>query len=38
MYSQGVEATSVDDVIEASGTGKSQVYHYFSDKTELRQS
>ena len=35
MYSQGVEATSVDDVIEASGTGKSQVYHYFSDKTEL---
>lgn len=35
MYTQGVEATSVDDVIEASGTGKSQVYHYFSDKTEL---
>lgn len=35
MYTQGVEATSIDDVIEASGTGKSQVYHYFSDKTKL---
>lgn len=35
MYVQGVEATSVDDVIAASGTGKSQVYHYFSDKVEL---
>lgn len=35
MYAQGVEATSIDDVIEASGTGKSQVYHYFADKIEL---
>lgn len=35
MYTQGVEGTSIDDVIDASGTGKSQVYHYFSDKTEL---
>lgn len=35
MYAQGVEATSIDDVIEASGTGKSQLYHYFCDKDEL---
>ncbi|MFD5827819.1 TetR/AcrR family transcriptional regulator [Lentzea sp. NPDC060358] len=35
MHTQGVEFTSVDHVIEASGTGKSQVYHYFADKTEL---
>ena len=27
MYTQGVEATSVDDVIEASGTGKSHFRH-----------
>jgi TetR/AcrR family transcriptional repressor of nem operon len=35
MYAQGVERTSLDDVIEVSGTGKSQMYHYFSDKSEL---
>lgn len=35
MYTQGVERTSLDDVIEVSGTGKSQMYHYFSDKSEL---
>lgn len=35
MYTRGVEATSIDDVIEASGTGKSQVYHYFEDKAAL---
>jgi TetR/AcrR family transcriptional regulator, transcriptional repressor for nem operon len=35
MYTQGVERTSLDDVIEVSGTGKSQLYHYFSDKSEL---
>lgn len=35
MYANGVEVTSIDDVIDASGTGKSQVYHYFADKTEL---
>ena len=26
---QGVHATSPDDVIEASHTGKGQFYHYF---------
>jgi len=35
MYTRGVERTSLDDVIEVSGTGKSQLYHYFSDKSEL---
>jgi len=35
MYRQGVERTSLDDVIEVSGTGKSQLYHYFKDKNEL---
>jgi AcrR family transcriptional regulator len=35
MYAHGVERTSLDDVIEVSGTGKSQMYHYFSDKSEL---
>ena len=37
FYMQGVEVTSIDDVIDASGTGKSQIYHYFgrTPKTEL---
>jgi TetR/AcrR family transcriptional repressor of nem operon len=35
MYERGVSAVSVGDVLEASGTGKSQFYHYFSSKEEL---
>ena len=35
MYENGVVATSLDDVLAASGTGKSQLYHYFSCKSEL---
>jgi AcrR family transcriptional regulator len=35
MYDRGVAATSLDDVLVASGTGKSQMYHYFSDKADL---
>ncbi len=35
MYRRGVAATSVDDVLAASGTGKGQFYHYFADKREL---
>lgn len=35
MYKRGVAATSVDDVLTASGVGKSQFYHYFSAKAEL---
>lgn len=35
MYLRGVGATSLDEVVEASGTGKSQLYHYFADKDAL---
>ena len=35
MYEHGVKATSVDDVLVASGCGKSQFYHYFSGKDDL---
>lgn len=31
----GVSATSVDDVLAASDTGKGQFYYYFSSKEEL---
>ncbi|BBX43426.1 TetR/AcrR family transcriptional regulator [Mycobacterium simiae] len=35
MYENGVAAASLDDVLAASGTGKSQLYHYFSSKSDL---
>ncbi len=35
MYERGVRATGVDDVLVASGCGKSQFYHYFSSKEDL---
>lgn len=35
FHERGVHATSVDDVLAASGAGKSQFYHHFSSKTEL---
>ncbi len=35
MYQRGVTATSLDDILAASGTGKSQFYHYFTDKDAL---
>jgi AcrR family transcriptional regulator len=35
MYERGVRATTVDDILAASGAGKSQFYHYFSDKNAL---
>lgn len=35
MYERGVNATSIEDVLAASGTGKSQLYHYFSSKEDL---
>lgn len=35
MYERGVAATSLDDILAASGTGKSQLYHYFKDRSEL---
>ncbi|MDK3256629.1 TetR/AcrR family transcriptional regulator [Blastococcus capsensis] len=35
MYERGVSATSIEDILAASGTGKSQFYHYFSSKEQL---
>jgi TetR/AcrR family transcriptional regulator, transcriptional repressor for nem operon len=35
FHKQGVGATSPDQVIEASGTGKGQFYHYFKNKEGL---
>jgi len=35
FHRQGVRATSPDDVIDASGTGKGQFYHYFKNKEGL---
>ena len=35
MYQRGVSATSLDDVLAAAGSGKSQLYHYFADKADL---
>lgn len=32
---RGFAATRVDEVLRASGTGKSQFYHYFDNKAEL---
>ena len=35
FHKQGARATSPDEVIEASGTGKGQFYHYFRSKEGL---
>jgi TetR/AcrR family transcriptional regulator, transcriptional repressor for nem operon len=35
MFERGVAGTSLDDVRQATGTSKSQLYHYFRDKSEL---
>nr|WP_231863794.1 TetR/AcrR family transcriptional regulator [Mycobacteroides abscessus] len=35
MYQKGVAATSLDDILAASSTGKSQLYHYFKDRSDL---
>jgi TetR/AcrR family transcriptional regulator, transcriptional repressor for nem operon len=35
MHVQGVQATTVDQVLEASGTGKSQFYNCFDSKEHL---
>jgi TetR/AcrR family transcriptional regulator, transcriptional repressor for nem operon len=35
FHKQGVAATSPDQVVAASGTGKSQFYHYFKSKEGL---
>jgi AcrR family transcriptional regulator len=35
FHKQGVRATSPDQIIEISGTGKGQFYHYFKSKEGL---
>ncbi len=35
VWDRGVAGTSLDDVRAATGTSKSQLYHYFVDKAEL---
>lgn len=35
MYQKGVSVTSLDDVLAAAGSGKSQLYHYFDGKADL---
>jgi len=35
MHTRGVEATSLDLVLDRSGAGKGQFYHYFRNKAEL---
>ena len=35
VYECGIAGTSLDDVMAATGTSKSQLYHYFADKDAL---
>jgi AcrR family transcriptional regulator len=35
VYARGVAAVNLDDVLDATGTSKSQLYHYFADKSDL---
>jgi len=35
VYQRGVAASTLDDILAASGTGKSQLYYYFDDKADL---
>jgi TetR/AcrR family transcriptional repressor of nem operon len=35
IHERGVTGTSLDDVRAATGTSKSQLYHYFADKSAL---
>src|SRR5258708_36178358 len=35
VFERGVAALHLDEVREATGTSKSQLYHYFEDKSDL---
>lgn len=35
MFHEGVAGTTIEGVCETAGVGKSQIYHYFSDKNDL---
>jgi AcrR family transcriptional regulator len=36
MHERGFAAPSMDDVLAASGAGKSQVHHHFDGRQDLR--
>jgi TetR/AcrR family transcriptional repressor of nem operon len=36
MHERGLAAPSMDDVLATSGAGKSQLYHYFGGRQDLR--
>ena len=38
FYEQGYENTTVDDIVELSGTSKGSFYHYFEGKDALLSS
>ena len=35
FYEQGYEDTTIDEIVEASGTSKGSFYHYFEGKDAL---
>ena len=35
MFKRGVNATSIDDILLATGTSKSQLYSHFGDRERL---
>jgi TetR/AcrR family transcriptional regulator, transcriptional repressor for nem operon len=35
VFERGAMAVTLDDVLAATGTSKSQLYHYFADRTDL---
>lgn len=35
IYQQGYVATSISDIMQASGVGKGQLYHYFTSKKAI---
>ena len=38
VFERGVASLNLDDVREVTGTSKSQLYHYFTDKSDLVKS
>ena len=35
IYAKGAERVSLDEVMEATGASRSQLYHYFANKDDL---
>jgi TetR/AcrR family transcriptional regulator, transcriptional repressor for nem operon len=35
IFERGVAAVALDDILAATGTSKSQLYHYFADRSDL---